>query len=150
VGEVLSVKLEFFIFYAQLIVHDEKAAHMLQDWTEQDRKRGFSWEPGSVSFGTLGDVGELKVEVRLREDFVLTPEAVRAVVVPMYVSSSGRVVLSDCVNEETLSVPPGEYALLFEIGYLSRNLGEEAEWIRLTFAPHQDAQPEVLRAGELE
>jgi hypothetical protein len=55
--------------------------------------------------------------------------------------------LSDCVNEETLSVPPGDYALLFEIGYLSRNLGEEAEWIRLTFAPHQDAQPEVLRVG---
>ena len=146
----MSVEVDLFIFYGQLIVHDEKAADILQDWTEQDGGQGFSWEPGSVSFGTLGDVGELQVEVRVTEDFAVTPEAVRAVVVPMCVSSSGRVVLSDCVNDETLSVPPGEYALLFEIGYLSRTLGEEAEWIRLTFAPRQDAQREVLRAGELE
>ena len=132
-GEVLSVKLDLFVFYGQLVVNDEKAASILQDWTEQD----FSWEPGSVSFGTLGEVGDLKVEVRVTEDFAVTPEAVRAVVVQMCVSLSGRVVLSDCVNDETLSVPPGEYALLFEIGCLSRNLGDEAEWIRLTFAPRR-------------
>jgi hypothetical protein len=54
VGEALSVKVDLFIFYGQLIVHDEKAADILQDWTEQDSEQGFSRVPGSVSFGTLG------------------------------------------------------------------------------------------------
>ena len=44
-GEVLSVKLDHFVFYGQLVVHDEKAADILQDWTEQDSEQGFSWEP---------------------------------------------------------------------------------------------------------
>ena len=75
----------------------------------------------------------------------MLPEAVRAVVVPLIVSPAGRVVLSDCIDEEAIGLPPGEYALLFEIGWLSREEGEEAEWCRLTFVPSRGTQPQVLR-----
>jgi hypothetical protein len=57
--------------------------------------------------------------------------------------------LSDTVDDVTTRVPPGDYALLYEIGYLSEEEGEEAEWCHLTFAPHRDVQPEMLRADEL-
>ena len=49
----------------------------------------------------------------------------------------------------TAHVPPGEYALLSEMGYLNRKKGEEAEWCRLTFVDRRGVQPELLRADEV-
>ena len=129
------------------MVSDEASAFVPEDWTGRDGEQRFSWKLGSVSFDTLGDFADLEVEVRVAEDFDVLPEAVRAVVVPICVSAPGRMVLSDCVNEETIGVPPGEYALLFEIGHQSRKEGEEAEWCRLTFVPRRGTQPRVLRSA---
>jgi hypothetical protein len=39
---IASEKLDFFIFYGQLIVSDEASAHALQDWIERDVEQGFS------------------------------------------------------------------------------------------------------------
>jgi len=141
----LSGAFDLFIFYSQLIVSDEAIAPVPSDWTERHVAQGFTWGPGTVSFGTLGDVGDLRVEVRVAGDPEALPDAARAIVVPFSVSPPGHVTLSDCVNEETVGVPAGEYALLFEIGRLNQERGKEAEWCRLTFAPRRDARPEVLR-----
>jgi hypothetical protein len=142
----LSEVYDFFIFYSQLIVSDEAIAPVPNDWTERHVAQGFTWGPGTVSFGTLGDVGDLRVEVRVAGDPEALPHAARAIVVPFSVSQPGQVTLSDCVNEETVGVPLGEYALLCEMGYSSVRRGQEAEWCRLPFAPGRDAQPEILRA----
>ena len=135
----------FDIFYHQLIIFDESTAPVPNDWGEQHVAQGFAWRPGTVSFATLGDLGDLRVEVHIADDLDVLPDSVRAIVVPFAVSPPGRVGLSDTVNELTTRVSPGEYALLCEIGYLS----EEAEWCRLTFVLSRDTQPEVLRADKL-
>jgi len=146
----LSEVYNFGIFYHQLIVFDESTAPVPNDWREQHVAQGFSWRPGTVSFATLGDFGDLRVEVRVADNLDVLPEAVRAVVVPFAVLPPGRVGLSDTVDDVTTRVPPGHYALLCEIGYLSEKEGEEAEWCQLTFAPRRDVQPEILlRADEL-
>lgn len=101
---------------------------------DRDGQRGSSREPGSVSSGTLGDAGEPEVEVRAVDDLKVLPEAVRAVVVAFTVSP-GRVVFSDRVTERIIGTPSGEYALLFEIGNLSRKEGEETEWCHPILMP---------------
>ena len=142
----MSEVYDFFIFYSQLIVSEEAIAPVPNDWTERHVAQGFTWRPGTVSFGTLGDIGDLRVEVRVAGAPEALPDAARTIVVPFSVSPPGHVTLSDCVNEETVGVPAGEYALLFEMGYSSVRRGQEAEWCRLSFVPGEDVQPEILRA----
>ena len=137
---------DLFIFYSQLIVSDEAIAPVPNDWTERHVAQGFTWGPGTVSFGTLGDVGDLRVEVQVAGDPEARPDAARAIVVPFSASPPGHVTLSDCVNEEAVGVPAGEYALLCEMGYSSKQKGQEEEWCRLSFVPTRDVRPEVLRA----
>jgi hypothetical protein len=52
--------------------------------------QGFTRRPGTVSFATLGDLGDLRVEVRLADGLDVLPTAVRAIVVPFAVSPPGR------------------------------------------------------------
>jgi hypothetical protein len=145
----MSEVYNFGIFYHQLIVLDESTAPVPNDWREQHVAQGFTWRLGTVFFATLGDLGDLRVEVRVAEDLDVLPDAVCAIVVPFAVWPPGRVGLSDTVDDVTTRVPPGDYALLCEIGYLSEEEGEAAEWCHLTFAPRRDVQPEMLRADEL-
>ena len=145
----MSEVYNFGIFYHQLIVLDESTAPVPNDWREQHVAQGFTWRLGTVFFATLGDLGDLRVEVRVAEDLDVLPDAVRAIVVPFAVWPPGRVGLSDTVDDVTTRVPPGDYALLCEIGYLSEEEGEVAEWCHHTFAPRRDVQPEMLRADEL-
>ena len=145
----MSEVYNFGIFYHQLVVFDESTAPVANDWREQHVAQGFTWRPGTVSFATLGDLGDLRVEVHIVDDIDVLPDAVRAIVVPFAVSPPGRVGLSDTVNEATTRVPPGEYTLLWQIGYLNEEEGKEAEWCRLTFVTSPDTQPEILRADEL-
>ncbi len=145
----MSEVYELGSFYHQLVVFDESTAPTPNDWREQHVAQGFAWRPGTVSFATLGDFGDVRVEVRVADDLEVLPGALRAIVVPFAVSPPGRVALSDTVNDVTTRVTPGEYALLCEMGYLSEEEGEEAEWCRLTFAPRRGVQPEILRAAEL-
>jgi hypothetical protein len=142
----LSQVYDFSILYSQLIVSDPITAPVSNDWQERHVAQGFAWRPGTVSFGTLGDVGTLRVEVLIGAELEVRPEAVRATVVPFSVSPTGLVEISDTANEETTSVAPGEYALLCEMGYPSERRGQEAEWCRLTFIPGGDVRPEILRA----
>ena len=144
----MSEVYNFVILYHQLIVWDATAAPVPNDWREQHVAQGFSWRPGTVSFSTLEDLGTLKVEVRVGDELSLWPDAMRAIVVPFAVSPPGRVDLSDTATDVTTHVAPGEYALLCEMGYLSREEGEEAEWCRLTFVPGGNVRPEILRADE--
>jgi hypothetical protein len=141
---------DFSINYHQLVVYDEGTVPVPDnDWTMRHIEQGFSWRPGCVTFETLEDVGALKVEVLLAEDFEVSSEATRAIVVPFGVSAAGRVGLWDIADVATAHVPPGEYALLSEMGYLNRKKGAEAEWCRLTFVDRRGVQPELLRAGEV-
>jgi hypothetical protein len=57
--------------------------------------------------------------------------------------------LPDNVNDVTTRVPPGEYALLCEMGYLSGKEGEGTECCRLTLISSRNTRHEILQADEL-
>ena len=86
--------------------------------------------------------------MRVADELVMLPDAVRAIVVAFTVSPPGRVGLSDTINEVTTRIPPGSYTLVCEIGYLSEKAGEEAQWCRLTLVTSRSVRPEILRADE--
>lgn len=134
--------LQLGIFYSQLAILDVSVAPEGNNWHQRHVDQGFSWRRGSVSFGTLRDVGELRVKVQSADDIDIGDDAIRAIVVPFSVSSRGHVIITDIVNDHTLEMPEGKYALVFEIGYA----GEDSEWCRLTFVPTQDVTPQILRA----
>jgi len=145
----LRETFDFFITYHPLVVYDKGTVPMPDnDWTMRHIEQGFSWRPGCVTFETLEDLGDLKVEVLCADDFEVSSEAARAIVIPFGVSAAGRVGLWDTADVATVRVPPGEYALLSEMGYLNRKEGEEAEWCRLTFVARRAVQPEILRADK--
>jgi hypothetical protein len=68
------------------------------DWTKRHIEQGFSWRPGRVTFETLEDLDALKVEVLCADDFEVSSEAARALVVPFGVSAAGRVGLWDIAD----------------------------------------------------
>ena len=146
----MRATFDLFITYHQLVVYDEGTVPVPDnDWTMRHIEQGFSWRPGCVTFETLEDVSDLKVEVLCADDLEVSSEAARATVVPFSVSAAGRVGLWDIADVATAHVPLGEYALLSEMGYLNCKEGEEAEWCRLTFVARRGVQPEILRADEL-
>ncbi len=80
------------------------------------------------------------------------PGAVRSIVVPYTVAPNGQVELSDCVYSPRTSLPAGEYALLFEIGYAEKTVSDDPDeteyWVRLTFVPQRHTQPAILVADD--
>src|SRR5215213_1919714 len=103
---------DFSINYHQLVVYDEGTVPVPDnDWTMRHIEQGFSWRPGCVTFETLEDVGALKVEVLLAEDFEVSSEATRAIVVPFGVSAAWGCGTSrtwrppTCHRESTRSYP---------------------------------------------
>jgi hypothetical protein len=144
---------ELFSAYSQLEVNgldldDYAGPH----WTDRHVEQGFIWIPASVSFGLLHDFGRHVVEVYLDTNLQTQPEAVRAIVVPFSVLPDGQIKLSNCADTHVTSLPEGEYALLFETGYIGDTIPDDLDqaefWVRLTFVPQRDTQPTILVADD--
>lgn len=143
----MTETFDFFITYSQLAVFDPDLEEPLNDWREVHVTQGFTWRENSVSFGLLIDIGRLPFEVRQADAIELCLEAVRAIVVPFVVPPSGKVGLSDVVNEGMTTLPPGPYALVFETAFLTDD-PEDGTWVRLTFVSDESATPAILRADD--
>lgn len=150
---MLIDKFKLFSFYRQMEVYgSDQQDYAAGHWTDRHVWQGFISLPESAGFGLLHDLGDHFAEVYL--DTALQPQskAVRAIVVPYTVPSDGRVEFSDCVNTAEIQLPAGDYALLFEIGFVDDTVPDDlnaaAFWVRFTFAPQQGAQPAILVADE--
>jgi hypothetical protein len=133
--------------------------------------QGFAWIPGTVNFFVSDADGMLMnalVEVYLSDHIELCSDTFRAIQVPFSVGDAGISIFNDgkiIAGEATLSqtwrnviiaVPPGNYALVFEVklrdddGFVE---GHEYPgsylrdvWCRLTFVPQENPEPAILRA----
>lgn len=148
------------ICYSQIAVYDPDIENPFNDWTQQHGAQGFTWRPGSVSFGMIGPFPDLIVEVWQADEITLRPETIRAILVPFVVGKSGVAVSGLDDLGKIVQIPEGKYALYFEIRFQSEDeykndpeyeedyadLGLLPMWCRLTFIPRESVQAEILRS----
>jgi hypothetical protein len=140
------------------------------DYTDESMRQGFSWRSGNVDFYTIDSWGMvIDVEVFLNESVQLSPDAVRAIQVPFTIGPQGvgfyctaiYIDVLGIVPEEDfgtvpcyLPMPPGEYALVFEQGFMpdwgpDGYLGEDENnttsmWGKLWFNLETNAEAKIL------
>jgi hypothetical protein len=125
-------------------VFDGRLEAPFNGWTKQHHSQGFTWRPGSVSFGTLIHAGLIDVEVVQRKVFHRRKETTRAIAVPFKVKSRMPVEIASIETEagsHVLTLPAGDYRLCFETG-----LAGEKCWIRFTFVATAGAKHEIILA----
>jgi hypothetical protein len=108
--------------YCQSTVCQAELRSLFNDWTEIHANQGFTWRPGSVSFGTFGTFGtfdtdtpEARVLVELRDRFIPRPLAVRIIKVPFEVGATGVELTTPVGESRILDISPGHYAVYFAI-----------------------------------
>ena len=138
----MTIALE--ISYSQLAVFVAHLANPFNDWTHQHVIQGFSWRPGSVSFGTLDEAGTMNVEIGTTTRFdESTSSACRVIRVPFTVLEDGVVEVASIGSSTTLQLEPGEYELTFEHG----RAPDGTMWAKLHFhRVNEPGKAEVLRA----
>lgn len=135
----------------------------------QHLEQGFLWMPGSVCFSTVTEEELISVEVLISDEIILRKDAYRSIQVPFTVGQLGAVMIKSIFPEDMspVSVPPGCYALIYEIGHKPydpeyyRSLGEGLRegygevlwerpmWCRFTFVPQQTVKAAILYQAPL-
>lgn len=151
-GMVIAT-FDLTLSYGTIAVFDPDLEAPFNDVTSAHSAQGFSWRPGSISFFTHGSCDAVAVEVWAGDSLAPRPDAARAIRVPFTVPPSRRVEISDLGVGHVIELPPGKYALLFEVGALPPVDNEEAQWWArcwcwLTFSTHEDATPAILVAND--
>jgi len=107
------------------------------DWDDRHVAQGFAWRTQSVSFATLEEYGALELHVVLARSYEPDTEAIRIIRVPFRVEDN-VVAISNLVSDATVSIPNGNYELIYETGYQSQQTVDQARqtlWCRLIFLP---------------
>lgn len=105
------------ISYSTLAVFDAALDQPFNNWSERHTSQGFSWRQRSVSFRMLKESGVAQVEVEIVDSpSPLRPESTRAIQVPYDVSTNGEVEVASIGDGVRISVPPGTYNVLYEVG----------------------------------
>lgn len=144
--------LKLTILYGTLTVAKAQMPNPFNDWRPEHELQGFSWRPGSVSFGTSdSDVPAARVIVELAGDYAASPSAVRIIRVPFSVDRSGLEVTSPTNGAFELPVSSGHYALYFSIEPTEDDQGGAPWQYRLTLVPDEETvEAVIIRAdGEL-
>lgn len=146
------LSIELMVAYSTISVYNTELDFPYNQWTEQLIHQGFAWRKGSVAFSTIGSTS-VNLEIFFSECYEVLPETQRAIIVPFTIENSGRIAVSDDTDNYVIDIPIGEYALLFENGFLSdvkcseqeNELGLRPMWSRLTFTPSTVLQAQILR-----
>lgn len=158
-----------------LFVQLESKRFVYYEWIERDFKVGFSCiPPGKIQLGTFYDgdyEGWLNIEVFLLPNFSFTSDnAAHLMRLPFVVLDNELVFIgtfyidSDAQRrEQTVQIPPGNYALYYETGLLrpfdelqkeyveldpnnEEAMSNPSIWCQLSFVLEQDVEPAILRA----
>jgi competence protein J (ComJ) len=132
------------LIYSELTLFLPDLPHPFNHWSSVHGDQGFSWRPGSVSFGTIDSDGPSPTFVEIRNSYALSVEARRVIKVPFEVGSRG-VVLSDPIQQWEIPIPAGHYALFFSI----EPFGKSWQY-HITFVPTEGVvKAEIIRADEV-
>lgn len=132
------------ISYGQLAIFDASLTLPFNDWTAEHVRQGFAWRPGSVSFRTLDEGGEIEIEVSRTQTLdETTSSAARIIDVPFAVPESGNIEVASITAGVTLALPPGGCSLRFEHGIGN----DQRMWAKLSFRPATTVvAPRIVRA----
>ena len=157
----MNTSFDLYVIHSLVAVFGQGFQGSFNEWSPEHIAQGFTWRPGSVSFETLVESGNVQVEVQQAKEINLKPQIQRAIRVPFSIDASGIVEVASTVSEpraHIFNLPEGSYVLIFETGYLpsleaNGNTDEEDEeyyepptWCRLTFIPSDSTQAEILVA----
>lgn len=133
--------------YSFIAVHLPNLSRPLNQWTRIHGEQGFSWRPGSVSFGTIDADGPFPTRVEYREFYVPPAQVVRLLRVPFEVDSEGIVFSGPNPGEDwPVPIPAGYYAVYFAI----ESIGEDIWRYTITFVPsNSEVKAEILQADKL-
>jgi hypothetical protein len=127
------------VSYNQICVFDPALANPFNDWTEDHVRQGFSWRPGSVSFGALENT-ETDIVVAASDSMNPDPSAFRIITVPFTVPAGGHVVVGSIGDERQVAIAPGVYQLSFELAKRERR-----PWCRLSFVANSNPHAEIIK-----
>lgn len=133
-----SITLPFS--HSQLAVFRAGMRDPFNDWEDAHVEQGFAWRPGSVSFSTLDEGGDIDIDVIAKKKWSSDPAAARVIRVPFEVPEDG-IEIASIISGETVDVPAGRYDLYYETGKKGESL-----WSRFTFVPSDNPQAEILKA----
>jgi hypothetical protein len=138
-------ELKVFVSHSQLAVFHHSLDRPFNTWTKRHVAQGFSWRPGSVSFGTLEEGGNLLVTLSDDESLKGEPpsDAARIIDVPFEVPADGAVEIGSIAGGESVELPAGLYQLRFE-NYRA-NEGELPR-ARLLFSRDSNPRFRIVRA----
>jgi hypothetical protein len=108
-----------YLSYSQFCVFLSSLDQPYNDWSDRNYTQGFSWRLGSVSFRTLVDEGEHKVNIYINEgEPALSSEVVRAFRVP-FIIKDRNIEVGSITDAISLELPEGDYILRVEFVSLS-------------------------------
>ncbi len=124
----------------QISLFDSRSGLPSQDWNATQRKQGFAWQPGSVSF-YLPENAEMAFVVEVDKSYRPDPAARTIIAVPFKVEEGATLVLGSHGSTPALPVPPGNYDLYFEY---------DGSMVTLIFVPATSTlpTPEVIRDAD--
>lgn len=100
------------ISYRQIAVFDATLDEPFNDWQPQHIQQGFAWRPGSVSFSTLLDTGEVDIHINIGAVDVDEPSEC-LIEVPFTVPEHGQLSVASIMDEQELELQPGDYQLVY-------------------------------------
>ena len=137
--------VDFELSHHQLAVFASSLKDPYNDWSDQHVSQGFTWRPGSVSFGSMVGAGHHWVEIEVvRHAGSVHPDAVRVIEVPFEVPADGAIEVGSIAQTVPLSLPGGSYLLRCE--FMPPSGTDEDERVRLTFAKNDAPHFAVVRA----
>lgn len=137
-------EFQLFLEYSFVAVSLPRLVHEMNGWNRTHGAQGFSWRPGSVSFGTFDADGLRPLSVELRNTYNPPTAATRIIKVPFRIEEDGIILIDPLAEEWPVPIPPGTYALYFASEPF------EAAWkYRLTFVAEKALpQAEIILADE--
>lgn len=134
---------DLVIDYTTIAVFDPRLEMPFNDWRQQHIAQGFSWRPGSVSFGTL--YSDNTTIIASQSDSIHFQEAcLRAILVPFEVMENGEIEIATISEGRVLRVEAGLYKLLYQL-----SLSDNHQTCNFIFAPSNElVEPVVLKADD--
>jgi hypothetical protein len=114
-AEMSNNDVSIFISHAQLAVFNHTLERPFNLWTDRHVAQGFSWRPGSVSFGTVEESGVHLVSFKWQNfEDQISDLAIRVIDVPFEVENGEKVEIGSISDSTLVDVPAGIYQLRFE------------------------------------
>ena len=127
------------IAFSQVALFNSELSEPFNDWSPEHVLQGFAWRPGSVSFKTLDEDGDLDVEFEIIDNIELADGVERAISVPFRSFSAGQVECATITGSFKERLPAGEYQVVFQAGRLNGR-----QWARFSAIAGGDQQPRIL------